>query len=271
LTVLRQIEKRGRFDTAHRLRALIGEVFRRAVADGRAKIDPTPDLRDQLTTPTRTPHPAITKPDEFGGLLRAIDGYRRGAPETRLALQLLALTFVRPDELRWARWDEFDLGGAEATWTLPAERMKMRREHKVPLSRQAVEIVRELRALSRGGAFLFPGRTTARPMSESCLSAALHYMGIPKDVHCPHGFRSSFSSIANAARTPAKDADGRPLIPRRMWDSDAIELQSSRVNGGAVRRVYCREDFMAERREMMQWWANYLDTLRADVKMKEVA
>jgi integrase len=246
-------------------------VFRYAMADKRAKSDPAHALRAVLVKPTRTPHPAITKPNEFGGLLRAIDGYRRAAPETRLALRLLALTFVRPDELRWARWNEFDLGGAEPLWVIPASRMKMRREHKVPLSRQAIEIVRELRALSRGGAFLFPGRTTARPMSESCLSAALHYMGISKDVHCPHGFRSSFSSMANAVRTPAKDADGRPMTPRRMWDSDAIELQLAHVNGGAVRRAYCRDDFMAERREMMRWWANYLDTLRADVKMKEVA
>jgi integrase len=271
LAALQQIERRGKYNTAHRLRALIGEVFRRAVATGRASNDPTLALRDALTTPKKQHRPAIIEPEGFGRLLSAIDGYR-GAPETRLALQLLALTFVRPGELLGAEWEEFDIDAEQPVWVIPASRMKMRREHKVPLSRQAVEIVRELRMLSRGGKYLFPGaRSTTRPMSENCMNAALRYMGISKDVHCPHGFRSSFSSLANAARTPAKDAEGRPMIPRRMWDADAIELQSARVNGDAVRRIYCRDDFMAERREMIQWWSNKCDELRENAGVSRAA
>ena len=268
LATLQQVERRGRFDTAHRLRGFIGEVFRRAVATGRAKNDPTPALRGVLTTPTRGRMAAITNAEELGGLLRAIDGYG-GAPETRLALQLLSLTFVRPGELRMAEWSEFDLDGA--VWTIPAARMKMRREHRVPLSRQALAIIRELRSISRGGKYIFPGRTISRPMSENGMSAALRYMGFPANAHCPHGFRSSASSLLNAARTPSTNNRGEPQAVRRMWDADAIELQLAHVNGDATRRAYNRDDFWLERCEMMRWWADYLDQLRGNAGVERAA
>ena len=279
LATLRIIERRGRYDTAHRLRAIIGEVFRYAVADGRAKNDPTIALRGALTTVTKERRPAIIEPEPLGQLLRAIDGYR-GTPETRLALRLLAYVFVRSGELRHAEWSEFDLDGEQPVWTISAAKMKMKREHRVPLSWQAVETIRELRALSRGGKYLFPGgRTVARPMSENAMSAAMRRMGYGKDEVCPHGFRSSASSLLNAARTPTKDADGKPLkdadgkpiSPRRLWDADAIELQLAHVDGNAVRRVYNRDDLWLERVEMMQWWADYLDELRANVGVARAA
>jgi integrase len=156
----------------------------------------------------------------------------------------------------------------------------MRREHRVPLSREALAIIGELRMLSRGGKYLFPGaRTIARPMSENGMSAALRYMGFSKDVHCPHGFRSSASSLLNAARTPTKDdegnplkgADGKPLTARRMWDADAIELQLAHVDSNAVRRTYNRDDLWEERVVMMAWWSNYLDELRGNAGVSRAA
>ena len=271
LATLRQVERRGKFNTVHRLRALIGEVFRYAMADGRAKSDPTYALRAALTTPKRQNRPAITDSEGLGALLRAIDGYR-GSPEMALALRLLALTFVRPGELRQAEWSEFDLDAEVPVWTIPAAKMKMRRAHRVPLSRQAVEIVRELRALSRGGKYLFPGqRTISRPMSENGMSAALRYLGFSKETHCPHGFRSSASSMLNAARTAPKSPKGEPQAVRRMWDADAIELQLAHVNGDATRRAYNRDDFWEERVEMMRWWANFLDDLRDNAGVEQAA
>jgi integrase len=271
LATLQQIERRGKYNTANRLRALIGEVFRRAVATGRASNDPTVALRDQLTTTKAQPRAAIIEAQDFGGLLLAIDGYR-GAPETRLAMQLLALTFVRPGELRAAEWSEFDLDAEQPTWIIPANKMKMKREHKIPLAPQSVAIVRELRVLARGGKYLFPGgRTITRPMSENAMSSALRYMGFSKDEHCPHGFRSSASSMLNAARTPPTNAKGEPQPVRRMWDADAIELQLAHVDSNAVRRVYARDDFWQERCELMAWWADRCDEMRANVGVARAA
>ncbi len=176
--VLRPIEARGRLETAKKLRGAIGEVFRFAIATGRAESDPTGALKGALASPTVQHRAAIIEPKAFGGLLRAIAGYE-GAPETRAALELLALTFVRPGELRAAEWAEFDLEAG--VWAIPAEKMKMRRPHRVPLAPRAVAILRELQGITGGGKFLFPSvRSAARCMSENTINAALRRLGFHK-------------------------------------------------------------------------------------------
>lgn len=206
LRVLRAVEARGRHETARRLRATIGQVFRYAVATGRANADPTGALKGAITTPVVRHRAAIIEPRAFGGLLRAIRDYA-GTPETRIALELLSLTFVRPGELRAAEWSEFDLEAA--TWAIPAEKMKMRRAHRVPLSPQAIELLRDLRAITGGGKFLFPSiRSPNRCMSENTINAALRRLGFGKDEMTGHGFRSAASSILNECG---------------LWHADAIE------------------------------------------------
>jgi integrase len=173
LGVLRGVEARGRHETARRLRATIGEVFRYAIATGRAETDPTGALRGALTTPQVQHRAAIIEPKAFGGLLRAIETYN-GAPETRAALELLALTFVRPGELRAAEWSEFDLD--TGVWSIPGERMKMKRPHRVPLAPQAVTTLHKLQIITGHWKFLFPSvRSPARCMSENTINAALRW------------------------------------------------------------------------------------------------
>jgi integrase len=256
LTVLQAVESRGRHETARRLRSTIGEVFRRAASTGRAQGDPTTVLRGALTTPRVQHRPAIIEPKAFGELLRAIDGYQ-GAPETRLALQLLSLTFVRPGELRTAEWSEFDLDAEQPTWIIPAAKMKMRREHKVPLAPPAVVIIRELRTLSRGGKYVFPGgRTITRPMSENAMNAALRRMGYAKGEHTSHGFKASASSMLNESK---------------LFHGDAIERALAHVEGNAVRKAYARADFWEERIQLMQWWADRCEEMRANAGVARAA
>lgn len=179
LAVLRAVESRGRHETARRLRATIGATFRYAVATGRAHADPTGALKGALVTPVVQHRAAIIEPKAFGWLLRAIATYE-GAPETKAALELLALTFVRPGELRAAEWADFDLD--TGVWSIPAQKMKMRRAHRVPLAPQAVAILRDLKAITGGGKFLFPSvRSAARCMSENTIDAALRRLGFQKD------------------------------------------------------------------------------------------
>jgi integrase len=193
--VLRQVEAGGRLETARRLRAIIGQAFRFAVATGRAMSDPTSALRGALAAPVVRHRAAIVEPVPFGALLRAIDDYD-GTPEVRSALQLLALTFTRPGELRLATWKEFDLDAG--VWTIPANRMKMRRPHRVPLSPQAIVILERLRTLTAQFELLFPGvRSPARPLSENTLNAALRRLGYAKDDMSSHGFRAAASSLLN--------------------------------------------------------------------------
>lgn len=253
LATLRQVDQRGRFVTANRLRGMLGEVFRLAVATGRAPGDPTVALRGALTTTPVKHQSAIIEPKAFGGLLRAIDGYR-GAPETRLALMLLSLTFVRANELRGARWEEVDLEAR--IWTIPARRTKMRREHRVPLSDQAVAIVRELQTLARGPYLFAGGRTADRPISGNALIAALRRMDFGKDEMTAHGFRSSASSMLNELK---------------LWHADAIERQLGHVEGNSIRRAYARSDFWEERVQMMQWWADRCDEMRANAGVARAA
>ncbi len=245
LAVLKDVDSRGVHETARKLRTAMGDVFRYAIATARAENDPTTALRGALVTPTVTPRAAIVGPKAFGGLLRAIEDYQ-GAPETRAALELLALTFVRPGELRAAEWTEFDLEGA--TWEIPAGRMKMRKAHRVPLAPRAVAILQELRKLTGNDRFLFPSvRSVARCMSENTLNAALRRMGFKNEDMTSHGFRASASSMLNESG---------------LWNADAIERQLAHVDGDSVRRAYARAEFWDERVQMMAWWADRCEALR---------
>ena len=257
LAVLRLVEARGKFETARKLKATIGAVFRFAIGNDPDRYlnvnDPTASLHKALTAPTVTPRAAIVEPKAFGGLLRAIESYE-GQPETKFALQLLALTFVRPGELRTAEWLEFDLGAG--VWAIAAEKMKMKRAHRVPLAPQAVAILRQLQKTARGP-FLFPSeRSAARCMSENTLVAALRRMGYTKEQMCAHGFRSAASSMLNESG---------------LWHADAIERQLAHVDNDAVRRAYARADFWDERVKMMGWWADRLDQMRADLSAARAA
>jgi integrase len=220
------------------LRATIGQVFRFAVATGRADSDPTASLRGAIASPVVRHRSAIVEPRAFGGVLRAIASYQ-GAPETRAALELLAVTFARPGELRSAEWREFDRDGA--VWSIPAHKMKMRRAHRVPLASRALNILKELHGLTGNGRFLFPSnRSRERCMSENTINGALRRLGFTKEEMTAHGFRSAASSILNESG---------------QWNADAIERQLAHVDADSVRRAYARADFWDERVRMMDWWA----------------
>lgn len=251
LDVLRKIEKRGRYDTARRARSISGRVFRYAISTDRAERDPSADLAGALIAPKVNHRAAITEPREVGALLRAIDDME-GQITTRAALQLIALTFVRPGELRYAEWKEFDLKGA--VWSIPKEKMKMSRPHKVPLSRQAVAIVSNLREVTGSSPYLFPQiRSWHRPISDGTLNAALRRLGYTKAQVTAHGFRSTASTLLNESRLP----DGG-----RRWDRDAIERQLAHQEADEIRGAYNGAEYWEERVPMMQWYADFLDELR---------
>ena len=243
LSVLRRIESRGKHETAHRTKQRCGQVIRYAIATGRAQRDPSADLRDALT-PVRSQHrAAVTRPEQVGELLNAIDGYH-GSFVVRSALQLAPLVFVRPGELRKAEWSEIDLEPAE--WRIPAERMKMREAHIVPLSTQAVAILRELKPLTEHSRYVFPSiRTITRPMSDGTINAALRRLGYDSDQHVGHGFRAMASTLLN----------------EMGWAPDVIERQLAHTPRNKVRAAYNRAQHLAERRKMMQAWADFLDGL----------
>lgn len=250
LKVLRRIEERGAVESAHRLRNYCSSIFRYAIATGRAERDASADLRGALPPSVTQHRAAITDPKAIGELLRAIDGYQ-GSFVTKCALRLAPLVFVRPGELRKAEWAEIDLDKAE--WNIPAERMKMRDPHLVPLSTQAIEILRELHAMTGGGRYVFPGaRTNGRPMSDNAVLAALRRMGYAKDEMSGHGFRAM-------ARTILDEVLGvRP---------DFIEHQLAHAVRDPNGRAYNRTAHLAERRKMMQQWADYLDKLKAGAEV----
>ena len=251
LALLRTIEGRGHYETARRLRSTCGMVFRYAIATGRAERDPSMDLRGALTTPQVSHRATIVDPMAIGALLRAIDGFD-GQPTTHAALRLAPYIFVRPGELRQAEWAEFDFDGA--VWSIPAKKMKMRRAHRIPLARQALAILRELRQVTGDGRWLFPSvRTSARPISENTLNAALRRLGYGSEEMCVHGFRGMASTRLNEM--------GR-------WNPDAIERQLAHQEANAVRRAYTHNaEFWSERVLMMQAWADYLDGLREGGKV----
>jgi integrase len=246
LALLREIEGRGLYETAKRLRSTCGMVFRYAIATGRAERDPSGDLRGALTTHRVSHRSAIVDPDGIGALLRAIDGFD-GQPTTHAALRLAPLVFVRPGELRHAEWKEFDLDAA--VWSIPSEKTKMRRPHRVPLARQSLAVLCDLQEITGRERWLFPSvRTVLRPISENTLNAALRRLGYGSEVMSTHGFRAMAAARLNEM--------GR-------WNPDAIERQLAHQEANAVRRAYTYgAEYWSERVLMMQTWADYLDELR---------
>ena len=246
LAVLRRVESRGVLETAHRVRTIAGQVFRYAVATGRAERDPSADLKGALPPPEKKHHAAITDPKEVAPLLRIIDGYQ-GHFIVKCALRLAPLFFVRPGELRHAEWAEVSLD--EALWNIPATKMKMKQPHIVPLSNQAIEILKELKELTGASKYVFPSvRSFVRPMSENTINAALRYMGYDKDTMTGHGFRALARTILDEV------LQERP---------DLIEHQLAHAVRDPNGRAYNRTAHLEERKKMMQRWADYLDVLKA--------
>ncbi len=245
LAVLRKIEARGKIETAHRAKQRAGQVFRYAIATGRADRDPTGDLRGALTPLKPQNRAAVTQPAKVGELMRALQGYS-GHPVTHAALRIAPYVFVRPGELRGAEWSEIDLHAAE--WRIRADRMKMREAHIVPLSTQAVAVLRELQSLTGRGTYVFPSlRTPKRCMSENAITAALRRMGYSGTEMTAHGFRAMASTLLN----------------EQGFAPDVIELQLAHKERNKVRAAYNRAQRLEERRKMMQAWADYLDGLKA--------
>ena len=265
LDVLQRIEAKGRIETAHRVKESLGAIFRYAVATHRADHDPVAALKGALPSVKHKSFASITEPKQVGELLRAIRGYG-GSEVVRLALQLLPLVFVRPGELRGARWDEFafDLTDpepgekpqhADPQWRIPAARMKMREQHLVPLSRQAVAILRDLLAITGPDGYLFPSvRSKRQPISENTLNAALRSAGYAKDQMTSHGFRHTAST----------------LLHERGYRSEWIERQLSHGDRNVMRATYNFAEYLPERRRMMQEWADYLDGLAAGAKVVNI-
>lgn len=253
LAVLRRIEARGVIETAHRALENIGQVFRYAVVTGRIQSDPSRDLKGALKKPSVRHMPAITDPKELSALLRCIDGYT-GTYIVRAALQLAPMLLLRPGELRFARWEEFDLDNA--LWSIPAARMKRTVDgkkhgdaHLVFLPRQAVEVIRELRQLTGPSGLVFRGeRDHDRAMSENTVNAALRRMGYDTSNEMTgHGFRAT-------ARTILDEVLG--------WKKDVIEAQLAHSVSDNLGRAYNRTEFKEQRKKMLQAWADYLDGLR---------
>lgn len=246
LAALKRIEARGKYETARRARSFASRVFRYAVATGRGESDPTAVLRGALIAPRVTHHAALLEPDAVGALLRSIDAYT-GNAITRLGCQIAPHVMTRPGELRKALWSEIDLDNA--VWNIPAERMKMRRPHTVPLSRQIVSYLRELHELTGPEGFVFPAfHTFRRPMSENTLNQAFRRMGYSAGDVTAHGLRTTASSLLNESG---------------KWHPDAIERSLAHADSNAVRGTYNRGRYWDERVEMHQWWSDYLDALRA--------
>lgn len=250
LAALRKIEARGNLESARRALQLASAVFRHAISTARLTSDPTRDLRGALVTPTVKHHAAITDPAKVGALLRAIDGYE-GQGITSRALRFLPQVFVRPGELRNANWSEIDFDAA--VWAIPAERMKMGKPHHVPLSRQSLDILREVYSATGPAGLVFPSVwTRTRPLSENTLNASLRRLGYTKDEMTAHGFRAMASTLLNESG---------------KWSPDAIERALAHGDTDKVRAAYHRGEHWHERVEMAQWWSDYLDQLRqgADV------
>lgn len=249
LSALQRIEKRDAIETAHRAKQSCAQVFQYAIATGRADRNPAADLNGAIAPAIKSSFATITDPSRIAELLRAIDGYR-GTFITQCALKLAPLLFVRPGELRQAEWREIDL--KESLWVIPAERMKMREKHFVPLSRQAVEVLSELHPLTGSGRFIFPGaRTNGRPMSENTVNAALRRLGYTKEEMTGHGFRHMASTLLN----------------EQGWNRDAIERQMAHAEHNSIRAIYNYAEYMTERTKMMQAWADYLYALKAGAKI----
>ena len=247
MQALKREEDAGNLETARRMRTVIGEVFRFAMQHGIIDGDPSAATKGAIANPKPKHFAAVTDPQRVGGLLRQVDDYADRQIITGSALQLMALLYPRPGELRQANWQEFDL--EKGVWEIPADRMKLRHPHIKPLPRQAVAILKRLNEITGPQGFVFPalGRST-RPMSENTMNAALRRMGIAAEDHTSHGFRATASTLLNASN---------------LFSIDAIEHSLAHQDRDAVRRAYARGDAMTERRKMAQWWADHLDLLRS--------
>ena len=222
------------------MRTVIGEVFRYAVATARAEIDPTPSLRGALIAPKVQHYAAATSQEAYDKLIRVIWAYDGGGPVVQSALKLMALLYPRPGELRLAHWEEFDL--QKGVWTIPFARMKMRREHRKPLSTAAIDILQDLQAVTGHDGLAFKSLyARGRPISENTLNQALRRMGFTKDEATSHGFRSSVSSLLNESG---------------KWNPDAIEAELAHVGADQIRKAYHRASYWDERVQMTEWWAN---------------
>jgi integrase len=245
LGALKRLEAKGRYETAKKCRSFASRVFRYGVATGRCKTDPAQLLNGALITPKARHYAAILEPAKLGELLRAIDEYT-GGPITKAALQIAPHVFVRPGELRHAEWSEFDLN--ESIWNLPAAKMKARRAHAVPLSRQVKEMLIELRGLTGGGKYVFPSAYGAsRPLSENTLNASFRRMGFGKDEVTAHGLRATASTMLNESG---------------LWNPDAIERALAHGESNATRGSYNHGLYWRERVKMSKWWSDFLDQTR---------
>lgn len=253
LACLKRIERRGAIETMQRVKWACSRIFDFA-PETLVQNNPTRRLKDRLATAKTKPFSAITTPKEVGALLRAIDGLQGASLVVYCALRLLPLVFVRPGELRHAEWAEIDLDKAE--WRICAEKMKSKSIHIVPLSRQAVAILREIQPLTGHGKYVFPSeRTRDRPMSDNTINAALRRLGYTKEEHTGHGFRKTASTLLNESQ---------------KWHPDAIERQLAHDERNDVRAAYNYAEHLAERIRMMQWWADYLDELKAGARVFEL-
>jgi integrase len=249
LGVLRRIEARGAVETAHRAGQNCGQVFRYAIATGRAERDVSADLRGAIPPTKAQHHPSVKDPREVAVLLRAIADYE-GGPIVRCALKLAPLVFVRPGELRHAEWVEIDLDRKE--WRIPASKMKAREQHIVPLSTQACAVLREIMPLTGAGRYVFPSvRTSDRPMSENSINAALRSLGYEKGEMTGHGFRSIASTI----------------LHEQGWPSAVIERQLAHGERNKVKAAYNFAEYLPDRKKMMEAWGDYLDGLKAGAKV----
>ena len=247
LDTIQKIEKRGNIETAHRAMMVCGQIFRYAIASGRAQADLSLVLKGSLIPVVEKHHASITDPKKIGALLRTLEGYE-GSFLTNRALKLAPLLFVRPGELRHAEWSEIDLDVSE--WCIPASKMKMKTVHIVPLSRQSVVILQELK-LHANGKYVFPGiRNIDRPMSENTVNGALRRMGYEKDEMTGHGFRSMASTI----------------LHEQGWQHEVVERQLAHADRNKVSAAYNYAEYLPKRKEMMQAWADYLDGLKAGAK-----
>jgi integrase len=246
--VLRKIEAQEKHEAAKRLRSTASTVFRFGIAIGACRRDPAADLKGALTAVKSTPHAAITEPADVGELLRAIDSYSE-KPALRLALQLLALTFVRPGMICNALWSEFDLDAG--VWSIPGAKMKMRDAFRVPLSRQALAVLKELHAITGNSRYLLPLRKGGKPLFTYRLNVALRELGYASTEAQAHGFRSTASTLLNE---------------HSEFSPDVIELSLAHTPSG-VRAIYNRSKYWTERCALMQWYADYLDDLRGRGKV----
>ena len=247
LDVLGKVERAGHLESARRALSFASRVFRYAIATARATRDVAADLKGALTAPVVKHHAAIVDPKGVGELLRAIEGYV-GQPTTRWALRLAPHVFQRPGALRQMEWADLDLDAA--VWRLAASKMKMKKDHAVPLSMQALAILKEAQELTGSGRYVFPGLVSPRrPMSENTLNGALRRLGYSGDEMTSHGFRALASTLLNES--------GR-------WSADAIERALAHGSDGDVRAIYSRGTFWDERQKMGQWWSDHLDALRED-------